>query len=494
MVTRIRSIRAELFLTIVLALAPSLPAVGQSPAGFEAAVALEEALVTSIARSEDSVVAIARVRRGAEAPRDPIEFSPDDGILPEAFRRPDPTSIDFIPAEYGTGVVVDRRGLILTNYHVLGDVDSCDYFVTTSDRVVYSARVRAADPWSDLAVLQIEAENLTPISWGDGDSLQKGRIVISLGNPYALARDGEVSAGWGIVSNIARKAALSEDADRGGGRPTMHHYGTLIQVDARVNLGTSGGALLDLHGNMVGLTTALAALPGHDGAGSVGYAIPVDAAFRRIVEELKAGRAVEFGFLGIAPEELTMRERVNGLRGVRVRQIVPGTPAARSDLKEDAIITHVQGVPIHEPDELILRVGQEMVDSTIQLTILEEGRSERIPVTLSKRFVENRRVVVTSQPPLFWRGVHVDYATAIPRFSQLSGNVDPEGCVAIVEVQPDSPAWRAGLRPGLFVSHVGQQRVERPTEFNAAVANLKGDADLRLTTRIAGNPIVSVEP
>ena len=472
----------------------SLPAAGQPPPGLEAAIALEEALVASIARSEDSVVAIARVRRGAEAPRDPINFAPDASGLPEAFRRPDPTSVDFVPAEYGTGVVVDRRGLILTNYHVLGDVDSCDYYVTTSDRAVYPARVRAADPWSDLAVLHIEAENLSPISFGDGGSLQKGRIVISLGNPYALARDGEVSAGWGIVSNIARKAALSEEAERGGSRPTMHHYGTLIQVDARVNLGTSGGALLDLRGNMVGLTTAVAALPGHNGAGSVGYAIPVDAAFRRIVDQLKAGRAVEFGFLGIAPEELTLRERVDGLKGVRVRQIVPGTPAARSDLAEDEIITHVQGVPIHEPDELILRVGQEIVDSTIQLTVLRDGRSETIPVTLSKRFVESSRIAITSQPPSFWRGVRVDYATAIPRFSQLSGNVDPEGCVAVVEVQTDSSAWRAGLRPGLFVSHVGQQRVARPADFNAAVANLEGDAELRLTTRLAGNPVVYVEP
>ena len=170
----------------------------------------------AIARSEKSVVAIARVRK--EQPDETFRFE----SRPDPFGRrltwprpPQPTDPGFVPNEYGTGVVVDRRGLILTAYHVLGE--ESDYYVTTSERKVYRAWVKAADPRSDLAVLSIDAAGLTPITLGDAAALRKGQIVVTLGNPYAIARDGQASAGWGIVANLARKAPPSpEDSDTVG--------------------------------------------------------------------------------------------------------------------------------------------------------------------------------------------------------------------------------------------------------------------------------------
>ena len=249
----------------------------EPPSGVEAAAAVEKTLVRVIERNEKSVVAIARVRR--ERPGETFQFEP----RPDPFGRrlsplapPQPTDPDFIPNEYGTGVVVGR-GLILTAGDVLGD--ESDYYVTTFERKVYKATVKAADPRSDLAVLAIDATDLPPITLGNADDLKKGQIVISLGNPYAIARDGQASAAWGIVSNLVRKAPATPNEADPSGRPALHHYGTLIQTDAKLNTGTSGGPLLNLKGEMVGLSVALAAMAGYEAAG--GYAIPVDTTFRR---------------------------------------------------------------------------------------------------------------------------------------------------------------------------------------------------------------------
>ena len=134
-----------------------------------------------------------------------MEFRPDPfGRRSTPLSPPQPTDPDFIPNEYGAGVVVDRAGLILTACQLLGE--ESDYYVTTAEHKIYKATVKGADPRSDLAVLSVEATDLTPIALGNAAELKKGQIVISLGNPYAVARDGQASAAWGIVANLGRKA------------------------------------------------------------------------------------------------------------------------------------------------------------------------------------------------------------------------------------------------------------------------------------------------
>ena len=228
----------------------------EAPSGVDAAAAMEKVLVDAIARCEKSVVAIARVRKEQPGETFQLEFRPDPfGRRPTPLAPPQPTDPDFIPNEYGTGVVVDPRGLILTTYDLLGE--ESEYYVTTADHKVYKAAVKGADPRSNLAVLSIEAIDLTPIPLGNAAELKKGQIVISLGNPYAIARDGQASAAWGIVANLARKAPAMPSESDPTGRPTLHHYGTLIQTDAKLNLGTGGGPLLNLKGQMVGLSVDL---------------------------------------------------------------------------------------------------------------------------------------------------------------------------------------------------------------------------------------------
>ena len=382
----------------------------EPPSGADVAAAMEKTLIAAIARSEKSVVAIARVRKEQPGETFQLEFRPDPfGRRPTPLTPPQPTDPDFIPNEYGTGVIVDRAGLILTAYHVLAE--ESDYYVTTADHKTYKAVIKAGDPRSDLAVLAIDAVDLTPISLGNAAELRKGQIVISLGNPYAIARDGQVSAAWGIVANLARKAPAKPTESDPTGRPTLHHYGTLIQTDAKLNLGTSGGPLLNLKGEMVGLCVALAATPGYEAAG--GYAIPVDPTFRRALDMLKQGREVEYGFLGIQPMNLQPREILAGLHGMRVGQVLPGTPAARYGLKAGDIVTDVDETPIHDADGLVLNVGKLPAAAVTRLAILRGGSPRTIQVTLSKYAVHGKKIVTVTDPA--WRGLRVDYPTAVVR-------------------------------------------------------------------------------
>ncbi len=460
------------------------PTVAQEVSGLQAALALEQTLIDVIAKTEKSVVAIGRIRKdhpGTEEER----MSPD-----------------FVPNEFGTGVVVDRQGKILTNYHVLGDIETYDYYVWTNRRPFRArATVEACDPWTDLAVLQITADDLEPITLGDAKDLKKGQIVIALGNPFAVARNGEVSASWGIVSNLSRQAPSRPAADRPlDGRETLHHYGTLIQTDAKLNLGTSGGALVNLKGEMIGLTTALAALDTYEQSG--GYAIPVDADFKRTLETLKSGHKAQFGFLGIEPEALSVQQRQQGQFGTRIRQVIPGTPAAAAGLQIGDVVTHINGQLVYDPTTLIRDLSKLPLEERVELTVqrgalgTRTGRAFKVTAVLSKKYVTEIRPAYSKVDDPSWRGMSVDYATAMPGevFRERAAEIDPAGCVVAVDVQRDSPAWKGGLRPWTFISHVGNTRVSKPQQFYDAVASQAGIVRVRTTNRQTEDPVLSIAP
>ena len=462
----------------------------QEPSSLNAAAAIEKTLVDVIARCEKSVVAIARVRKEQPGETFQLELRPDPfGRRPSPAVSPQPTDPNFIPNEYGAGVVVDPNGLILTTYDLLGE--ESDYYVTTAERKTYKATVKAADPRSYLVVLSIEATNLTPITFGNASEVKKGQIVISLGNPYAIARDGQTSAAWGILANLGRKAPATPSESDPSGRPTLHHYGTLLQTDAKLNLGTSGGPLLNLHGEMIGLSVVMAVAAGYETAG--GYAIPVDPTFRRAVETLKQGREVEYGFLGIQPANLQMPEVLSGMHGMRVSQVLTGTPAARYGLKSGDIITAVDNTPLYDADGLVLNVGKLPSEAVTQLSVLRSGNPQKIAVTLTKYAVIGKKIITVMEPA--WRGLRIDYPSALAHDDGHSrnGTALNDEAVVVVEVAKDSPAATAGLRQGMLISQVDGKSVRTPKEFAAAVANNPSSVQLRLAGD-AKNPIRTVAP
>lgn len=466
----------------------------ESPAE-DAAMALQRAVVNAIAAAERSVVAIARFRTD-----DPARPGLDDWTVqgwPGGAVGPLPDLADRVqvPDEFAAGVVIDRGGYILTNFHVLGDPDKNRYVVMAGRRpleavqVLTVNQVQAGDPWTDLAVIKVDADDLEPITFGDANRLRKGQFVISLGNPYNIARDGEVSASWGIISNLGRRIPRDDTASGAAPRERLYHYGGLIQTDAKLNMGTSGGALINLSGEMIGLTTAMASLEGFEK--SLGFAIPVDESFRATVETLKSGRKAEFGFLGVEPRDLSAAMRRGGRQGVELARVVPATPAAQAGLRPGDIITRVNDVPLYDSLDMMCQLGKLAAGSTVRLAVqrgadpTQRGRLFLTSVNLSKKHLPLADRAYSIVPDPKWRGMSVDYATAVVPATQLQQllQIDRAGnALGVSQVEPESVAWQAGMRPGSLLTHVNGQRVTKPDQFFETVEALEGDVSVRLVT------------
>jgi len=227
----------------------------------------------------------------------------------------------------------------------------------------------------------------------------------------------------------------------------------------------------------VGLTTSIAALRGFETA--AGYAIPVDDLFRRAVESLGKGEEVEYGFLGVAPRALPSAARLAGLHGVEVDRTIPGTPAAGKFEPTD-VITHVEDRPVYDADGLVLEVARRPADAEIQLTVLRRGtgQPQQVPLRLAKARVSGQRVVTAPRPG--WRGLHVDFATAL----LAAGELPAEPAVVVASVEPDSPAARAGLQAGQPIRSVNGQPIGTPAEFRAAIFGLEGAVPVELTSGV----------
>lgn len=460
----------------------------QDESGLTAALALERAVTSAVARAEKSIVAIARYRKDGP-PLAGLQGGPR--LDPE---RPGMLQ-DRAPNELATGIVIDRAGYIVTNYHALGDPAENNYKVWVNRRPywvkgVYAVEeVRAGDPWTDLAVLKIEAEDLHPMPLGDATDLSKGQFVIALGDPHAIVRQGQPSVSWGIVSNL--NVPLKDRPNPLETNPatdTLYQYGGLIQTDVRLRFGTSGGALMNLQGKMVGLITDLAVSPAYES--SLGFAIPVDTTFRVTVDRLKSGRSADFGFLGIAVESLGESWLQEGQTGARIARVVPGTPAFQAHLHPGDIITRINGHPIRDRDSLMLQLGKQSAASLIELSYHRGARPDKpgqllqTSVVLSKRYLASlRRPFAQITEPL-WRGMQIDYATALPPSllePALQDDV-PVGCLAIVDVQRNSPGWKSGARPGMLLTHLDGRRATAPEEFRVLTKFRDGTVRLRLTT------------
>ena len=477
----------SLVLATLLVLSSAVSAQAQATANDLAqAKSLEVTIADVIAKAERSVVAITRSRRTQVVrPRminGRIVNQPNPlANLQQPFAQP--------PHAHGAGVMVNDSGLVLTQYLVVKPGDQ--HHVIDVDGNRFPAEIKAADPRSGLAVLALVDPGKDPfgrakatppkaISVGRAENLRKGQFVVAIGNPFAIVTDGQPTASWGVVSNLAQKAPASETLNNSGERTSLHNFGTLIQTDAKLGWNASGGALVTLDGRLVGITTTTSSIAGHERP--AGYAIPLNGFIRRVVGDLLSGKEPEYGLLGLSFDHRPMMSRLTGEFGIRINLGYPGGPATAGGLQSGDLITSINGQPTTDPDIMQLIVNSLPPGTKAQIDYERRNRPSKTTVKLGKAYVED--TYATKKPPS-WRGIRVDYATATPSEILLqrsqSGYIDPEGCVVVSEVEPGSASARSGVQPYTYISHVGGKRVSSPQEFYDAVRKAKETVKVRFT-------------
>jgi putative serine protease PepD len=279
----------------------------------------------------------------------------------------------------GTGVVLDEDGTILTNDHVAGDAQSLQ--VTTSDGRSYAASLVGTDPSTDLAVIRLDSppDGLQPATFADSSTVVVGQPVMALGTPLGL----ENTVTTGIVSALDRPVSASGEETDGSDAT----YTSAIQTDAANNPGNSGGPRVDAAGQVIGINTAIAAIPNESGqAGSIGlgFAIPANTAMM-IAEQLQDGGPVEHAFVGVTTTDGSADDGSAGYRGAEVVAVEPGSPAAEAGLEEGDLVIGVDDTPVGGAGALTGVVRGLEVGSTHQLEVVRDGSVQTIEITLVAR-------------------------------------------------------------------------------------------------------------
>ncbi len=271
----------------------------------------------------------------------------------------------FTDESVGSGVIIDPAGWILTNYHVLAQSD--DVVVTLSDGRRFVADVVGADPASDLAVVRIDATNLPHAAWGDSDTIQVGEMIWAIGNPFGLDR----TLTYGIVSAVGRRGVLDDP------------YQEFLQTDASINPGNSGGPLVDVHGHVMGITTAIV---GQDFRG-IGFAIPSNTA-RAVYEQIREQGHVERGYMGLALRRLTIHDSLadgQAVRGAAVDAVDPRSTGAAAGMQPGDVVVAFDEAPVDDPAALVLMIVRTPIGTEVPLTVLRDGKEIEVKVRIGRR-------------------------------------------------------------------------------------------------------------
>jgi serine protease Do len=350
------------------------------------------------------------------------------------------------PLGLGSGVIVSSDGYILTNNHVLEGADTIEVGIGGNSRK-YVAKKVGGDPSTDIAVLKIEAKDLVPITFADSDQLKAGDIVIAVGNPFGLTR----SATMGVVSAVGRRdRQMSQMAD----------LSNFIQTDAAINMGNSGGALVDYQGRLVGINTAIFSRSG--GNQGIGFSVPSNMA-RSVMESLIRNGRVLRGFLGIGLQDLneSLEKKFNVDPGVGalVSEVQPGSPAEKSGIQEYDVITAINGKKVEGVQELRLRVAGMPPGSKVAVQLIRERRPMEVSVQLGEKPDKSRGTTPVPQEvdPDVMDGVTVaDLDDATRKEFNIPERI--KGAL-VTAVEPDSIAAAAGIRPGDVIQEVERRPV-----------------------------------
>jgi serine protease Do len=379
----------------------------------------------------------------------------------------------------GSGVIVDTRGYIITNNHVVAKADEIK--VLLSDKREFIGKVVGTDPKTDLAVIKINGANLPTIPWGDSDKLEIGGYVLAIGNPFGLNQ----TVTMGIVSAKGRANVGIAD------------YEDFIQTDAAINPGNSGGALVNAGGELVGVNTAIFSRSG--GYMGIGFAVPANMV-RAVMDSLIASGKVTRGWLGVSIQDVTPElAQQFGLKrseGALVSETIPGTPADKAGLRGGDVIIEFDGKAVEDPAGLRNVVAATPVGKTVTIKVMRNRKT----VALRTEIVEQPQNLAQTDEAMRNGGegtalAGLELRDLTPEISRQLNLPAGTAGVVITEVDVGTPAEKAGLQPGDVVLEINRTRVASVDDFRREAAKLgKKDTALLLVNRRGSRRFVPVAP
>lgn len=393
----------------------------------------------------------------------------EDPFLNEMFGidpRQTPRTMQRRNSGQGSGVIISEDGYIITNNHVVdgADEDGVRVFLA-SEKTEYKAKVVGKDPQTDIAVLKIEAKGLKPITFGNSDNVEVGDVVLAVGNPFGVGQ----SVSKGIISALGRQSGILGTAG----------YEDFIQTDAPINVGNSGGALVDSDGRLIGINQSIASLSGANAG--VGFAVPANLA-RYVLESLIIDGKVLRGQLGVGigsvNEDMKTELKLPDTSGAIVTGILKNSAAAKAGIKPYDVITAVNGKKVSDHSHLRFAIAQLRPKSKVALTIIRDGKEKTVDVVLDQstaRFAsssadEDADEAAANNPDVL-KGVTLGDLDARTR-KQRQIPVEVQG-VLVTKVDSDASASDQ-LQAGDVIVEVNRETVETPDEVRKLAGAARG--------------------
>lgn len=469
------------FLTFVTLLLIAPLAIAEEEKSIDTLRQLGKAFATIAEKTSPAVVSIRVEKRitvntpSFQSPFGDNQFDPfSDDFFDYFFRRRSPQQQpqqqqprrsprrEYHQTGQGSGFIVSKDGYILTNNHLVGDVD--EVTVTLTDGRNFTAKIIGTDPDSDVAVVKIDAEDLPTLQLADSDKIEVGQWVVAIGNPFGLSHT--VTAG--IVSAKGR-SGLGISA-----------YEDFIQTDAAINPGNSGGPLVDLNSKVIGINTAIIGPGGNIG---IGLAIPINIA-KYAYEQIISNGSVTRGYLGIAIQDLTpdLAEQfdLKDTKGVLVPDVTADSAAEKAGIKSGDVIVEFDGQPVERAAELQNKVAMEKPGTKAEIVVLRNGKQKTLTAVLDKRPSQEVLAAAGGKQSSEKLGVSVQNLT-----DDLASRYGYEGLkgVIVTDVDPDSPADRAGVQPGSLIQEVNRQPVENTKQFDEEIQKAAEEGKVMLRVR-----------
>jgi len=370
--------------------------------------------------------------------------------------RQDPQR-EFKQRSLGSGFIIDRKGYIVTNNHVVENADQIKVKLTNEKE--FDAKIVGRDPKTDLALIKIAASSdLVPLKIGDSDALKVGTWVVAIGSPFGL----EQTVTAGIVSAKGRII---------GSGP----YDDFIQTDASINPGNSGGPLINMKGEVVGINTAIIA----SGQG-IGFAIPINLA-DGIIAQLKTSGEVTRGWLGVGIQDLTPElaeyYKVKDKKGVLVTHVFKGDPADKGGIKVKDIIIKVDGKPVPTARELSGTIAGIAVGKKIAILLIRDGKEKTVYIKVAKRKDDESLVSKETESS---NGLGLMASELTPEIAKQLGFDQNEMGVMITGVKPGSKGELAGVRQGDLIKEINRKPVSTLNDYQKKMQKIKKGETIHL--------------